>query len=1214
MMAAVPYNRGVADRLGCRALRATFILTTRGTVEKALFSITCTTCRARLRVRSEEAIGGIHECPKCGSMVHVVPPEGWQPEAELARQSASSDTSALGGAEDAGPPCGSQGAAGVEGELSKVEGGRRKAESGKRKADSGDGQDHQSSIINPQSPIPNPQSPIASPRVLIPGLWLLAAAAGLVVVVGVCSIFLWRAPSSEQPTAPAGGPAVSAPIEQPPPSKKRPAPVPVQLDRRWLPDGTALFFSLRPSQLTAESSFGQMVGQLDRVPGTDQRWAPTERWSGWWRQTVGAVLESLGLKPQVIRRLTWAATDLAAWPQQSVVLIELEPGHDADSLESAGEAVDLELAGVLCRRLPNAPWKHPFAVIDRRTIVTGAPALLRHLAGRSEIHLRSGAIERLLPLADSDAELTLLMDLAAARRAGWRLPTMALDVWPPGKQAWHVVWEMSDGVGCRWQGSDRFRSELALVCEGETATEKVHAAVTELLPAARKWLSVQVQSLAGKPPASGYPAGQTTAAAADYALLLKAGLTAAEAARCEVVDGTVRVWVDWDRGPSALAAAAVDSRWAIRAAWLAAARDADEANYHRLLAGLDAYRQAEGRFPAAAAGSARLSTDERLSWIAALLPFSGYAEWHRQLDFAQPWNSPQNRPVTQQPLPEVVNPALGPGRTEAGFPVTHYVGVAGVGGDAAGLKADDPRAGVFGHGRTTRPEDIADGAANTIALLGVTQRLGPWAAGGDPTVRALTEPPYVNGPDGFGSGQPDGMLAGMADGSVRFISKDVDPRVLEQLATINGERNAAAVAADRRPVPPRPEPDRAGPEVEGPSKTPAEPPAKGPPEAPPAGPNEQPEPIQVDVEARLADTIPEIQLREVPLAEAVDLLAGLSTLPISFDPEAMQQLGVTLHDPVTVELSSATVGQVLGKVAASRGLAAVVEDGQLLLTSPADRREKLLPKRYTVSDLTGPDPTAVAELAALVEKLVAPDSWRPKGGRGTIEPDHGVLAVVQTAVVHDQILTFCEKLRHARGKPLRSNFSPDRFALESRLDRAKAMLTRPVTANFHEPTPLIEILAYLGKLAGADILVDRPALRAAGLSDRTKARMTVEKQPLGETLDVLLGPLELAYRVIDARTLQVTSRKAVAARRELEFYPVSELLRNGRTGHRAPTEGWSAGPALVEQIKGRLAGSTWSDAGGPGVLYFDQPSSCLIVLQSQPVQQALERLLAELRD
>lgn len=373
------------------------------------------------------------------------------------------------------------------------------------------------------------------------------------------------------------------------------------------------------------------------------------------------------------------------------------------------------------------------------------------------------------------------------------------------------------------------------------------------------------------------------------------------------------------------------------------------------------------------------------------------------------------------------------------------------------------------------------------------------------------------------------------------------------------------------------------------------------PELKPDGLDRQTPPIRVDVEARLAEMVPEIELKKVPLAAAVDLLAGISGVPTTFDPEAMQQLGVTLHDPVTVELSGATVGQTLEKVLADRGLAAQIEDGQILLTSPVDRREKLERMQYTVSDLTGQQPAAVAELAALVEKLVAPDSWSPSGGRGSIKPDGGTLDVVQTGAVHHQVLAFCEKLRVARGKPLRSKYSPDRFGLATRLDRARAALNRPVTANFHEPTPLIEVLAYLGRLAETDLLVDRLALGAVGLSDRTAASVSVQKRPLGEALQELLGPLDLEYRAIDAATLQVTTRRAVAARLELEFYPLAKLLTGGSTG-----------PALVEQIKGRVAGSTWSGSGGPGVLHFDPPSSCLIVLQSQPVQVAVERLLAEL--
>ncbi len=49
-----------------------------------LFTIHCTTCRARLKVNDESAIGKILACPKCHSMVQVVPPVGWQSAAAAA--------------------------------------------------------------------------------------------------------------------------------------------------------------------------------------------------------------------------------------------------------------------------------------------------------------------------------------------------------------------------------------------------------------------------------------------------------------------------------------------------------------------------------------------------------------------------------------------------------------------------------------------------------------------------------------------------------------------------------------------------------------------------------------------------------------------------------------------------------------------------------------------------------------------------------------------------------------------------------------------------------------------------------------------------------------------------------------------------------------------------------------------------------------------------
>ena len=276
----------------------------------------------------------------------------------------------------------------------------------------------------------------------------------------------------------------------------------------------------------------------------------------------------------------------------------------------------------------------------------------------------------------------------------------------------------------------------------------------------------------------------------------------------------------------------------------------------------------------------------------------------------------------------------------------------------------------------------------------------------------------------------------------------------------------------------------------------------------------------------------------------------------------------------------------------------MVEDDQILVTSPQRKRSALRAVPYTVSDLAGPTPAALAELAGLVQELVAPESWRRAGGRGTVEPAGGLLRVVQTDPIHYQILTFCERLRSARGLPLRSQHDPHKFALATRLDRARAKLSGPVTANFHEPTPLVRIVADLEELSGTKILVDWLALDAQGMSPGVEGSLNCENVPLSEALDELLRPIGLAYRVVDADTLEVTTRRTVAARLELEFHPVGDLV----------TEGVTAG-SLMERIKDQVAGATWTDAGGPGVLHFDEPSRCLIVLQAQPAQFELEELL-----
>jgi hypothetical protein len=192
------------------------------------------------------------------------------------------------------------------------------------------------------------------------------------------------------------------------------------------------------------------------------------------------------------------------------------------------------------------------------------------------------------------------------------------------------------------------------------------------------------------------------------------------------------------------------------------------------------------------AGNQR-SVVAQYSWMTFLLPHLGYADIFHQLRFEQPWTEGENLTVAATSIPDFLDPGNEQVRWRgypfSGLPLTHFVGMAGLEGRgqvAAELPRSDPRAGVFGYDAVARPEDITDGAAHTIMLLGAGELLGPWIAGGGATVRGA-HAPYFDPLTGFGTkSTTPGTMALFADGSTRFVPADVDPDVFQAWCTIHG--------------------------------------------------------------------------------------------------------------------------------------------------------------------------------------------------------------------------------------------------------------------------------------------------------------------------------------------------------------------------------------------------------------------------------------------
>lgn len=223
---------------------------------------------------------------------------------------------------------------------------------------------------------------------------------------------------------------------------------------------------------------------------------------------------------------------------------------------------------------------------------------------------------------------------------------------------------------------------------------------------------------------------------------------------------------------------------AVQSAREAARRTQSRNNLKMIGLALHNYHDVFRHFPQGTYPNDDLEVEDRLSWLYHILPYVEEAPLYNQMNGKAGWQDDANDRFSTRPVPTYLHPS-DPVTQVDGYGVSHYVGVAGVGEQGPTLPANHPKAGIFAYNRVTRMRDIRDGTSNTIAV-GETDRPAPWAAGGPGTIRPLVKQPYINGGNAFGSKSPGGANFLFADGSVRFISENVDPEVLEALSTIAG--------------------------------------------------------------------------------------------------------------------------------------------------------------------------------------------------------------------------------------------------------------------------------------------------------------------------------------------------------------------------------------------------------------------------------------------
>lgn len=158
------------------------------------------------------------------------------------------------------------------------------------------------------------------------------------------------------------------------------------------------------------------------------------------------------------------------------------------------------------------------------------------------------------------------------------------------------------------------------------------------------------------------------------------------------------------------------------------------------------------------------------SWQTYILPFVDQAPLYNQINFNVAWDDSRNTVSFRTKLPAFWNPGV---RDDASlnnpesYGSSHYA--------ASGW--------VMGGNVPLTFRQFTDGLSNTILTGEAAGDFKPW---GDPTNWRDPQRGINKSPQGFGSTFIGGCHFLMGDGAVRFVSENIDPKVLHVLSTPAG--------------------------------------------------------------------------------------------------------------------------------------------------------------------------------------------------------------------------------------------------------------------------------------------------------------------------------------------------------------------------------------------------------------------------------------------
>lgn len=364
-----------------------------------------------------------------------------------------------------------------------------------------------------------------------------------------------------------------------------------------------------------------------------------------------------------------------------------------------------------------------------------------------------------------------------------------------------------------------------------------------------------------------------------------------------------------------------------------------------------------------------------------------------------------------------------------------------------------------------------------------------------------------------------------------------------------------------------------------------------------------------------------VRFENTPLIEVLDTLSKRHSIEIKVDDGALEDAGISLHEPINLIVAGPSLKSVLRLVLDPLELTYLVESNSLLVTTRDIGFAKLRTVRYPIQDFAS-QPRAVNDLINLLGDV----------GYGITDPGTIRYSAVSKSLVanqsdaaHEEIKTILQRLRH----PLKAGELIDQLADTPIGVRIQTALDAPTSVDFNN-TPLDTAIGQLAKQHRIPILIDCQALSDAGIEMDEPITIRLMDISLRKLLKLMLDPLNVTY-IVRSETIGLLTKDVendphnykvcaydvgdiVNCEAPVSYNPGLTVSGPAAESERRWADEVPAALSLIHLMETAPAGWARYVEGQPGSFYYFSPTKSIVLLAPPTDQRLVARLFANLRN